>query len=138
VRGDAVGEMLFSGKGAGSLPTASAVLSDVVDIACHRKRFSVSSRQDRVSAGVYDHPSRYYVRFSVGEPSAIGRITTVFNRNGIEVTRAAAVWGRNGSSKHQVRLLTQPSSRKTIEAALLAVAQLKLETAKNLVLTVAA
>ena len=138
VRGDAVGEMLFSGKGAGSLPTASAVLSDVVDIACHRKRFSVNSRQDRVSASACDHPSRYYVRFSVGEPSAIGRITTVFNRNGIEVTRAAAVWGRNGSSKHQVRLLTQPSSRKTIEAALLAVAQLKLETAKNLVLTVAA
>lgn len=42
VRGDAVGEMLFSGKGAGSLPSASAVLSDVVDIACHQGGFSVS------------------------------------------------------------------------------------------------
>ncbi len=32
VRGRAVGEMLFAGKGAGSLPTAAAVLSDVVEI----------------------------------------------------------------------------------------------------------
>jgi homoserine dehydrogenase len=33
VRGRAVGEMLFAGKGAGSLPTAAAVLSDVIEIA---------------------------------------------------------------------------------------------------------
>jgi len=33
VRGKAVGEMLFVGKGAGSLPTAAAVLSDVIEIA---------------------------------------------------------------------------------------------------------
>ncbi|HEY6138490.1 MAG TPA: homoserine dehydrogenase [Thermoanaerobaculia bacterium] len=32
IRGRAVGEMLFAGKGAGSLPTAAAVLSDVVEI----------------------------------------------------------------------------------------------------------
>jgi len=32
VRGRAVGEMLFAGKGAGSLPTAAAVLSDVIEI----------------------------------------------------------------------------------------------------------
>jgi len=33
VRGAAVGEMLFVGKGAGALPTAAAVLADVVDVA---------------------------------------------------------------------------------------------------------
>jgi homoserine dehydrogenase len=33
VRGRAVGEMIFVGKGAGSLPTAAAVLSDVIEIA---------------------------------------------------------------------------------------------------------
>jgi homoserine dehydrogenase len=42
VRGDAVGEMFFSGKGAGSLPSASAVLSDVVEIACNPVRFRAS------------------------------------------------------------------------------------------------
>jgi homoserine dehydrogenase len=33
VRARAVGEMFFAGKGAGSLPTAAAVLSDVIEIA---------------------------------------------------------------------------------------------------------
>ena len=36
IRGRAVGEMLFVGKGAGSLPTAAAVLSDVIEIAAAR------------------------------------------------------------------------------------------------------
>lgn len=35
VRGRAVGEMLFVGKGAGALPTAAAVLADVVEVATH-------------------------------------------------------------------------------------------------------
>ena len=37
IRGRAVGEMFFLGKGAGSLPTAAAVLSDVLEIAGQRK-----------------------------------------------------------------------------------------------------
>src|SRR5439155_2764170 len=36
IRGRAVGEMLFVGKGAGSLPTAAAVLSDVIELAAAR------------------------------------------------------------------------------------------------------
>ena len=35
VRGDAIGDALFYGKGAGKLPTASAVVADVVDCAKH-------------------------------------------------------------------------------------------------------
>ncbi len=38
IRAKAVGEMLFAGKGAGSLPTAAAVLSDVIEIAGRPKR----------------------------------------------------------------------------------------------------
>ena len=35
VRGNAVGDVMFYGRGAGKLPTASAVMSDVLDIARH-------------------------------------------------------------------------------------------------------
>lgn len=38
IRGRAVGEMMFQGKGAGSLPTAAAVLSDVIEIASGPKQ----------------------------------------------------------------------------------------------------
>src|SRR5271154_1350318 len=68
IRGDAVGEMLFSGKGAGSLPSASAVLSDIVDIACHKGGFSVSTA-GRVRAATRDAEDRHYIRFTVGDPT---------------------------------------------------------------------
>src|SRR5579872_2650178 len=117
VRGDAVGEMLFSGKGAGSLPSASAVLSDVVDIACHKGGFSMSPG-GRVRATTRESDSRHYLRFAVGDPSDIGPITTILERNRVEVDRAAAVWARSDSGKHQVRVLTHGCSRQAVETSL--------------------
>jgi homoserine dehydrogenase len=136
VRGDAVGEMLFSGKGAGSLPSASAVLSDVVDIACHKGGFSLSPR-GRVSASASDGESRHYLRFAVGDPSDIGPITTILERNKVGVARAAAVWARSDSGKHQVRVLTHAASRNAVEASRLDIAQSGIENGKSLALRVA-
>src|SRR3984957_7888053 len=136
VRGDAVGEMLFSGKGAGSLPSASAVLSDVVDIACHKSGFSVSPG-GRVRTGTRDSESRHYVRFTVGSPSDIGPITTILERNRVAVARAAAVWARNNSAKHQVRLLTHSVSRKAVDASMLDIVASGIENGQSLILRVA-
>jgi homoserine dehydrogenase len=136
VRGDAVGEMLFSGKGAGSLPSASAVLSDVVDIACHKGGFSMSPG-GLVSATTRDCESRHYLRFTVGDPSAIGPITTIFERNRIGVARAAAVWARSDSARHQVRVLTNSVSRRAVEASLQDIARSGIENGKRLILRVA-
>src|SRR5579863_90143 len=111
IRGDAVGEMLFSGKGAGALPSASAVLSDVVDIACHKGGFAVSS-EGRMSTTAGSYSGKHYLRFVVGNPSAIGPITTVLERNGVNVARAAAVWAKGESAQHQVRVLTHASRRR--------------------------
>jgi homoserine dehydrogenase len=135
VRGDAVGEMLFSGKGAGSLPSASAVLSDVVDIACHQGGFSVSP-SGRVRAATRDSDGRHYIRFTVADPSAIGPITTILERNQVGVARAAAVWARSGAGKHQVRVLTHAGSRKAINTSLLDIARAGIES-KHIVLRVA-
>jgi homoserine dehydrogenase len=136
VRGDAVGEMLFSGKGAGSLPSASAVLSDVIDIACHKGGFSVSPG-DRIRASTRDCDSRHYLRFTVGSPSAVGPITTILERNRVGVARAAAVWARSDSGKHKVRVLTHAGSRKAVQASLRDIAGSGIENGKNLVLRVA-
>jgi homoserine dehydrogenase len=135
VHGDAVGEMLFSGKGAGSLPSASAVLSDVVDIACHKRGFSVSPG-GRVRAATRDCDSRHYLRFAVTDPSAIGPITTVLERNRIGVDRAAAVWARGDSAKHRVRVLTHSVSRKALEASLRDIARSGIESGKSIILQV--
>jgi homoserine dehydrogenase len=136
VRGDAVGEMLFSGKGAGSLPSASAVLSDVVDIACHKGGFSVGPGG---GAGIAtrDCDSRHYLRFTVGRPSDIGPITTILERNRVGVARAAAVWARSDSGKHQVRVLTNACSRSAVEASRRDITGSGLERGKSVVLGVA-
>jgi homoserine dehydrogenase len=136
VRGDAVGEMLFSGKGAGSLPSASAVLSDVVDIACHKGGFSVSPR-GTVGVATRDCDSRHYLRFTVGSPSDIGLITTILERNRVGVARAAAVWARSDSGKHQVRVLTNACSRSAVEASRRDITGSGLERGKSVVLGVA-
>jgi homoserine dehydrogenase len=136
VRGDAVGEMLFSGKGAGSLPSASAVLSDVVDIACHKGGFSVSPG-GAVGVATRDCESRHYVRFTVGSPSDIGPITTILERNRVGVARAAAVWSRSDSGKHQVRVLTNACSRNAVEASRRDITGSGLERGKSVVLAVA-
>ncbi len=36
VKGDAIGDVMFYGRGAGSLPTASAVVSDIIDVVKHQ------------------------------------------------------------------------------------------------------
>ncbi|MGA8493285.1 MAG: homoserine dehydrogenase [Terriglobales bacterium] len=136
IRGDAVGEMLFSGKGAGSLPSASAVLSDVVDIACHKGGFSMS-RGGHVGITSRDCASRHYLRFTVGSPSDIGPITTILERNGVGVSRAAAVWARSDSQKHQVRVLTHACSGKAVEASRRDIAGSGLGKSKGVVLRVA-
>ena len=49
VRGDAIGDVVFYGKGAGKLPTASAVVADIIDCAKHtarRKAFGWGPAED--------------------------------------------------------------------------------------------
>ncbi|WP_416175922.1 homoserine dehydrogenase [Clostridium sp.] len=48
VKGDAVGDVLFSGKGAGMFPTASAVFSDIVDIIAHREEDTITFNDEKI------------------------------------------------------------------------------------------
>ena len=105
VQGDAVGEMLFSGKGAGSLPSATAVLSDIVEIATsHAQQSLLPSRTLATVKAPFS--GKHYVRFPVAEPSAIGAITTIFERDGIGVARASATWAKGASTLSHVKVLT--------------------------------
>ena len=133
VRGDAVGEMLFHGKGAGSLPTASAVLSDIVDIACNKTGRSPLPKRT-VDTTTPNLVSRRYLRFPVDEPSAIGAITTVLERNGIAVQRAAATWAKNGNDRSQVKILTQSCPAVSLDRALDEISRMEALQGKSLVL----
>ncbi len=65
VRGDAIGDVMFYGRGAGKLPTASAVVGDVIDAAKHlhtRKYLSWAPGGEDVVCSLEELKSRWYVR----------------------------------------------------------------------------
>ena len=51
VRGDGVGDVLFYGKGAGKLPTASAVVGDIIDCLKHKDRRIMLDWEDCTDRG---------------------------------------------------------------------------------------
>lgn len=95
VEGDAVGETMFYGKGAGSLPTASAVVSDIVDIAKSisnniGREIEITSmnwkHKDLNLTKVKDFFTRYYVRFTVPDKTGIlAKISSVFAKYNISI-----------------------------------------------------
>ena len=65
VRGDAIGDVMFYGRGAGKLPTASAVVADVMDIASHQGRRRAMCWEpggEDVVCSAQGLASRWYVR----------------------------------------------------------------------------
>ena len=73
VRGDAFGDVVFYGKGAGKLPTASAVVADVIDCAKHvgrKKAFGWGPSEDDYVVDYKTLPTSLYVRASVADKAA--------------------------------------------------------------------
>ena len=71
VRGDAIGDVVFYGRGAGKLPTASAVVADVIDCAKHVNRRKLLFWEDKAEGYIADYlevPTRFYVRLSAQKP----------------------------------------------------------------------
>ena len=74
IRGNAVGDVMFYGRGAGDLPTASAVMGDVIDAIQHRaKRRDLGWRQGADLVSAAQLPMRWYLRgdFTLEDTRAI-------------------------------------------------------------------
>lgn len=72
VKGDAIGDVLFYGRGAGKMPTASAVVADIIDSVKHiaaRKMLSWADAQPEKVADFSELKTSYYVRCSRNENS---------------------------------------------------------------------
>jgi homoserine dehydrogenase len=95
VVGDAVGSTMFYGRGAGDMPTGSAVVSDIIDIgrdilAGCTDRSPVAAFRDRQQLKIRkteDITSSYYLRFSaLDKPGVLSRITGVLGKNNISIS----------------------------------------------------
>lgn len=73
VRGDAIGDVVFYGKGAGKLPTASAVVADVIDCAKHadrKKAFGWGASEENYVVDYKTLKTALYIRAEVSDKTA--------------------------------------------------------------------
>lgn len=123
LRGDAIGEMVFYGRGAGSLPTASAVLSDIVEIA-HAPSLNGWRFQKKTRTALVESESRYYLRFPIYDlPGVIGLITTALGNHKISITHALATL-QPDPKMGNVKILTHKVTEGVLKRALGQVARL--------------
>ncbi len=91
VHGDAVGDVMFYGRGAGEMPTASAVMGDVFSIARHTVYKSNGSAKDNVYRSIpikkiSEIRSRYFLRMEVDDkPGVLATIASVFGNNSVSI-----------------------------------------------------
>ncbi len=90
VKGNAVDDLMFYGKGAGPMPTGSAVMGDILEISSSIAKGSafdsapakINEKLEYVGEG----SNKYYVRLSVTDlPGTLGKISTSFGDAGISV-----------------------------------------------------
>jgi len=96
ISGDAVGEMILYGYGAGMMPTASAILSDIVDIARNilsgsKGRIPILSYQNQAIKTINVLPieaieSKYYFRFTASDkPGVLHQISGILAKYQISI-----------------------------------------------------
>ena len=104
VRGNAIGDTMFYGQGAGSLPTASAIVADIVEVA----RNMVHHNLGKLLCTCYEHKklcpieeveSCYYIRLLVDDkPGVLGAIATEFGR--ADVSLRSVIQTRRNIAEH--------------------------------------
>lgn len=92
VLGDAVGRTWYSGPGAGQMPTASAVVSDIIDMAVGRTALTFprlelwGDRETYPVVPMHDITSRFYLRFQVEDrPHVFADIADILGRHDISL-----------------------------------------------------
>jgi homoserine dehydrogenase len=116
ISGDAVGDVMLYGHGAGMMPTASAVVGDVVDIARNLSRGATgrvplrSFQPDKIGripiVSVEELVTHYYFRFTVkDQPGVLSTISGILGEYGISI-QSVQQKGRKSTGAVPVVMLT--------------------------------
>jgi len=123
VKGDAIGEAMFFGRGAGEMPTASAVVGDIVTSARNivhgvTGRISCTCFEERPVAKIGEVQSEYYLRISVADkPGVLASIAGVLANHNVSISTVVQKnAGKNGNA--EVVLITHKIDENSIRDAL--------------------
>lgn len=122
IRGDAVGELMLYGKGAGSLPTASAVVGDIMYIIQTRGIQTGGHALTQKIPIVGEGAAEYYIRLQVEDQlGVLGTIATVFGRYGVSV--ASVVQQGQGEAVVPLVFVTHMVEKALLDQALTEIRQ---------------
>ncbi|MEJ2154797.1 MAG: homoserine dehydrogenase [Desulfobacteraceae bacterium] len=127
VTGDAVGDLFLSGYGAGRMPTASAVLSDIIDLARNNKSQScgrvppASYQPSHIDATpimpITEIVTHYYFRFEViDQPGVLSTIAGILGENGISI-KSVQQKGRKTNGTVPIVMLTHRAKEADVQKA---------------------
>jgi len=122
VVGDAVGETMFYGRGAGSLPTGSAIISDIMRIVRNIKSNSTSSINctcylNLPLKAVSDFYTAFYIRLLVkDEPRVLATLALLFAEANISF--ASIIQKPRGEHQAEIVLVTHPCREGALQEAL--------------------
>ena len=113
VLGDAVGPVFYHGQGAGQMPTASAVVADIIDTVVGRSQITFNNlelwsenNRPRSMADAGQSIDRYYLRMQViDQPGVMAEITGILGNNGVSIASIIQHKSENQNTKATVPLV---------------------------------
>ncbi|OAA83203.1 homoserine dehydrogenase [Clostridium ljungdahlii] len=132
IKGNAVGDLMFYGRGAGSLPTGSAVVSDIIAIL--RSNVDIENFNSVVKNNLWhrkiknvrDCASKFYIRLSVMDQSGVlGEITTILGKHNVSLRSVMQKGREESKDKVTIVLITHKIEEAEINSAIKEIVDLK-------------
>lgn len=139
--GDEVGEILLYGLGAGPAPTASAVVSDLVDLMKGHTSGLWRSKNSGLPAplkikGISSILSRYYLRFHVvDKPGVLSKLSSILGRHRISISDVIQKERKAGSVVPLI-LLTHDAPEKELRSAIKEIDRLQIAQGRSQVIRI--
>ena len=127
IRGDSCGSLLFTGRGAGQMPTASSVVADIVEIAhnivfhrpSHASLLPTSAMGSEITLRPMERiTSRYYLRvMAMDKPGVLSRVSGILGENNISIASMIQK-GRDEAAAVPIVMLTHQAVEGDMRRAL--------------------
>ena len=124
VRGDATGDVVFYGKGAGKRPTAAAVVADVIDAAKHtqkKKNFGWADAEENYVADYLEAETALYVRGTADDKTAVIKALN-------DTIGAVRVLTRDGAPENEIAFVTNLAAEGSLRNGIAAADGLNVES----------
>ena len=152
IEGSYVGETMFYGRGAGGDPTASAVVSDIVDIGKSivlgiGREIEITSmnweHKELNLTKVEDFYTRYYLRFTVPDITGVlAKVAAVFAKHGISIAaviqkeKVLELYDKSSNKVVPLVILTHTASENSVQKAIKEIEQEKITLERTVVIRV--